>query len=329
MKAVILEIGGKPMLWHIMKLYSAHGIDEFVICLGYKGYLIKEYFANYYMHTCDVSFDLASGEMEVHRSQTEPWRVTLVDTGEGTMTGGRLKRVLPYVGGEDFCFTYGDGVADIDITALIAFHREQGPLHGQPPAVTADAVAGQDPVARHDDRDGVLSVGLPDGARPLGSPDPTRQHAVADRLAVGDARQLRPDLLLERGAVELHRDVEFGPLPGEVFLELRRRVLEHRRRIVPRGPRHARLAGQPDPDQHLPVALQDEAPDRGRQRHGEGGCGHAASRPFKGFLLGCFSVGCFFDSVFWLVAAVDGLVPSAVGAAAFCASGIPHRWTMA
>ncbi|HLL92557.1 MAG TPA: glucose-1-phosphate cytidylyltransferase [Solirubrobacteraceae bacterium] len=129
----MVEIGGKPMLWHIMKLYSAHGIDEFVICLGYKGYLIKEYFANYYLHTCDVSFDLASGEMEVHRSQSEPWRVTLVDTGEGTMTGGRLKRVLPYVGGEDFCFTYGDGLADLDITALVAFHR----AHGRHATVTA------------------------------------------------------------------------------------------------------------------------------------------------------------------------------------------------
>jgi glucose-1-phosphate cytidylyltransferase len=124
----MVEIGGKPMLWHIMKIYAAHGIEEFVICLGYKGYLIKEYFANYYLHTCDVSFDLAGGAMEVHRSETEPWRVTLVDTGEQTMTGGRLKRVLPYLSEEDFCFTYGDGVADIDLTALIAFHREQRTL---------------------------------------------------------------------------------------------------------------------------------------------------------------------------------------------------------
>jgi glucose-1-phosphate cytidylyltransferase len=124
----MVEIGGKPILWHIMKIYASHGIDEFVICLGYKGYLIKEYFANYYLHTCDVSFDLASGSMEVHRSATEPWRVTLVDTGERTMTGGRLRRVLPYVGGEDFCFTYGDGLADIDISALVSFHRAQGAL---------------------------------------------------------------------------------------------------------------------------------------------------------------------------------------------------------
>jgi glucose-1-phosphate cytidylyltransferase len=129
----MVEIGGKPMLWHIMKIYAAHGIDDFVICLGYKGYLIKEYFANYYLHTCDVSFDLAKGDMEVHRSETEPWRVTLVDTGDQTMTGGRLKRVLTYVGDEDFCFTYGDGVADVDITALIKFHRE----HGRRATVTA------------------------------------------------------------------------------------------------------------------------------------------------------------------------------------------------
>jgi glucose-1-phosphate cytidylyltransferase len=122
----MVEIGGKPMLWHIMKIYASHGIEDFVICLGYKGYLIKEYFANYYLHTCDVSFDLASGDMEVHRSETEPWHVTLVDTGQETMTGGRLKRVLPYVDGEDFCFTYGDGVSNIDITGLVAFHRDQG-----------------------------------------------------------------------------------------------------------------------------------------------------------------------------------------------------------
>jgi glucose-1-phosphate cytidylyltransferase len=122
----MVEIGGKPMLWHIMKIYAAHGIDDFVICLGYKGYMIKEFFANYYLHTADVTFDLAAGSTEIHRSTTEPWRVTLVETGEDTMTGGRLRRVLPYLGDEDFCFTYGDGVANIDIRALIAFHEQQG-----------------------------------------------------------------------------------------------------------------------------------------------------------------------------------------------------------
>jgi glucose-1-phosphate cytidylyltransferase len=124
----MVEIGGKPILWHIMKLYSSHGIDEFIVCLGYKGYLIKEYFANYYLHTCDVTFDVAQGSMEVHRSTAEPWRVTLVDTGDGTMTGGRLKRVLPYVGDETFCLTYGDGLADVDISALVDFHAAHGRL---------------------------------------------------------------------------------------------------------------------------------------------------------------------------------------------------------
>jgi glucose-1-phosphate cytidylyltransferase len=122
----MVEIGGKPILWHIMKLYSAHGIDDFVVCLGYKGYIIKEFFANYFLHTCDVTFDIARGSMEVHHSTAEPWRVTLVDTGEDTMTGGRIKRVLPYVGDEPFCMTYGDGLADVDIRRLVDFHREHG-----------------------------------------------------------------------------------------------------------------------------------------------------------------------------------------------------------
>jgi glucose-1-phosphate cytidylyltransferase len=131
----MVEIGGKPMLWHIMKIYAAHGIDEFVVCLGYRGYMIKEYFANYFLHTCDVTFDFTSGHgaMEVHRSEAEPWKVTLVDTGEDTNTGGRLKRVLPYLNGEDFCFTYGDGVSDLDIGATIEFHR----AHGRAATVTA------------------------------------------------------------------------------------------------------------------------------------------------------------------------------------------------
>src|SRR4051812_10084669 len=124
----MVEIGGKPMLWHIMKLYSAHGVNDFVVCLGYKGYVIKEYFANYYLHTSDVTFDVASGSVEVHHSTTEPWRVTLVETGEETMTGGRLKRVLPYVGDERFCFTYGDGLSDLDLGDVIRFHTEQDVL---------------------------------------------------------------------------------------------------------------------------------------------------------------------------------------------------------
>jgi glucose-1-phosphate cytidylyltransferase len=124
----MVEIGGKPILWHIMKLYSAHGVDDFVICLGYKGYLVKEYFANYALHTSDVTFDMARGSMEVLESTTEPWRVTLVDTGEHTQTGGRLRRVARYLGDEPFCFTYGDGLSDLDIGAVVDFHREQGTL---------------------------------------------------------------------------------------------------------------------------------------------------------------------------------------------------------
>jgi glucose-1-phosphate cytidylyltransferase len=123
----MVEIGGKPILWHILKIYSSHGIHDFVICCGYKGYMIKEYFANYFLHTSDVTFDMSTNEMEVHRRQAEPWRITLVDTGEDTMTGGRLGRVAEYVsGGGTFCFTYGDGVADVDVTSLLAFHRREG-----------------------------------------------------------------------------------------------------------------------------------------------------------------------------------------------------------
>jgi glucose-1-phosphate cytidylyltransferase len=121
----MIEIGGKPILWHIMKIYTAHGINEFIVCLGYKGYVIKEYFANYALHVSDVTFDLKSNKIEVHRQQAEPWRITLVDTGEKTMTGGRLKRIQEYTRDEDFCFTYGDGVGNVDITKLIEFHRNQ------------------------------------------------------------------------------------------------------------------------------------------------------------------------------------------------------------
>ncbi len=124
----MVEIGGKPILWHIMKIYSSHGIDEFVICLGYKGYVIKEYFSNYFTHTSDVTIDLASNSVDVHQKHAEPWKVTLIDTGEATATGGRLKRVRDYLGDEDFCFTYGDGLADVDIPAQLAFHRKQGTL---------------------------------------------------------------------------------------------------------------------------------------------------------------------------------------------------------
>ncbi|OIQ88017.1 glucose-1-phosphate cytidylyltransferase [mine drainage metagenome] len=124
----MIEIGGRPILWHIMKIYSSFGINDFVICCGYKGYVIKEYFANYFLHSSDVTFDIAKNVMDVHQNSGEPWRVTLVDTGDSTQTGGRLKRVAKYLGNEDFCMTYGDGVGNIDITSLIAFHRSHGAL---------------------------------------------------------------------------------------------------------------------------------------------------------------------------------------------------------
>lgn len=123
----MIEIGGKPILWHIMKMYAAHGINDFVICLGYKGYVIKEYFANYFLHMSDVTFDMSENRMDVHCRKAEPWRVTLVDTGEDAQTGGRLRRVRDYLTpGESFCFTYGDGVSSIDLSAEIAFHRNHG-----------------------------------------------------------------------------------------------------------------------------------------------------------------------------------------------------------
>lgn len=121
----MVEIGGFPILWHIMKIYSAHGIDEFIICCGYKGYVIKEYFANYFLHRSDVTFNLKYNRMDIHRDTVEPWKVTLIDTGEDTMKGGRLKRVQAYIGNETFCLTYGDGVSDVNITELIEFHRAQ------------------------------------------------------------------------------------------------------------------------------------------------------------------------------------------------------------
>ncbi len=121
----MIEIGGMPIIWHIMKIYSAQGIDEFIVCLGYKGYLLKEYFANYFLHMSDVTFDMRDNSRQVHQKSAEPWKVTLVDTGDATQTGGRLKRIAPYLDGNEFCLTYGDGVADVDLRGLIAFHRAQ------------------------------------------------------------------------------------------------------------------------------------------------------------------------------------------------------------
>lgn len=124
----MVEVGGQPILWHIMKIYSAHGINDFIVCCGYKGYVIKEYFANYFLRMSDVTFDMKTNRMDVHAGNAEPWRVTLVDTGENTLTGGRLKRVREHIGNETFCFTYGDGVSDVNITELIQFHNAQGTL---------------------------------------------------------------------------------------------------------------------------------------------------------------------------------------------------------
>lgn len=134
----MVEIGGRPILWHILKIYSAHGINDFVICAGYKGYMIKEYFANYFLHMSDVTFDMRDNTMEVHNKRSEPWRITIVDTGDDSMTGGRIKRIAPYID-DTFCLTYGDGVADIDVTALIAFHKN----HGKQATLTAVQPSGR------------------------------------------------------------------------------------------------------------------------------------------------------------------------------------------
>lgn len=136
----MIEIGGRPILWHIMKMYSHHGVNDFVICCGYKGYVIKEYFANYFLHMSDVTFDMSNNSMQVHQGKAEAWRVTLVDTGDETMTGGRLKRVAPYIQDEEaFCMTYGDGVSDVNITELLAFHMK----HGGKATVTATLPPGR------------------------------------------------------------------------------------------------------------------------------------------------------------------------------------------
>ena len=135
----MIEIGDKPVLWHIMKIYSHYGYNDFVICLGYKGYIIKEYFSNYFLHNCDVTFDVRNQGMEIHQNAAEPWRVTLIDTGVGTMTGGRVKRIQPYVAGERFMLTYGDGVADVDIPRLVEYHE----AHGKIATITAVQPSGR------------------------------------------------------------------------------------------------------------------------------------------------------------------------------------------
>ena len=173
----MVEIGGQPLLWHIMKTYSAHGLNEFIVCCGYKGYMIKEYFANYFLHASDVTFDISENRMEVHREWAEPWKVTLVDTGDGTLTGGRLKKITEYVCDDDaFCMTYGDGLADIDVTALIGFHRS----HGRLATVTAVKPPG---------RFGALEL---DGGRVTGF---TEKPPGDDGLINGGFFVLHPDCL--------------------------------------------------------------------------------------------------------------------------------------
>ena len=173
----MVEIGGQPLLWHIMKTYSAHGVNEFIVCCGYKGYMIKEYFANYFLHVSDVTFDISENRMEVHREWAEPWKVTLVDTGDGTLTGGRLKKITESVGDDDaFCMAYGDGLADVDVTALIGFHRS----HGRLATVTAVKPPG---------RFGALEL---DGGRVTGF---TEKPPGADGLINGGFFVLHPDCL--------------------------------------------------------------------------------------------------------------------------------------
>ena len=156
----MVEIGGKPILWHIMKIYSSYGINNFVICCGYRGYVIKEYFANYFLHMSDVTFDMTLNKMEVHHRNAEPWRVTLIDTGDETMTGGRLKRAEDFVKDEEaFCFTYGDGVADIDIMALIKFHKQ----HGKQATVTAVQPPGRYGALKMDGKKVVSFIEKPEG----------------------------------------------------------------------------------------------------------------------------------------------------------------------
>jgi len=147
----MIEIGGRPILWHIMKIYSHHGFNDFIICCGYKGYLIKEYFANYFLHQADMTIDLAGNKVEIHHSHAEPWKITLVDTGLNTMTGGRIKRIEPYVNHEPFMLTYGDGVGDIDLKALLAFHR----LHKQKATVTVVQPSGRFGAVQFDEQDSV------------------------------------------------------------------------------------------------------------------------------------------------------------------------------
>lgn len=198
----MVEIGGKPILWHILKIYSFYGINDFIVCLGYKGYVVKEYFANYFLHMSDVTFDMRDNAMKVHKRHAEPWSVTLVDTGDNAMTGGRLKRVKDYIGNEDFCFTYGDGVANIDISALIDVHKKEQRLSTvtavKPPGRFGSLVVKENQVMRFEEKpagDGawinggffVLSpkvLDYIDGDDSIWEQDPMRRLAEDNQMSV-------------------------------------------------------------------------------------------------------------------------------------------------
>jgi glucose-1-phosphate cytidylyltransferase len=204
----MVTIGDSPILWHIMKLYSAHGINEFVICLGYKGYAIKEYFANYFLHRADVTFDIAGNSLEVLGGKVEPWKVTLIETGPDTMTGGRLKRVRQHVGNDTFCMTYGDGLADIDIGRLLAFHK----AHGRAATVTAVRPPGRFGVLdiAGDSVQGFREKPLGDGAWINGGFFVLEPHVID--LVAGDATswELEPmDTLAHRGDLMAYRHEGF------------------------------------------------------------------------------------------------------------------------
>lgn len=191
----MIEVGEHPLLWHIMKTYSAHGFNEFVVCCGYRGYMIKEYFSNYFLHNCDVTFDMTSGDMQVHHRSAEPWKVTVVDTGLDTQTGGRVRRIRDYVGDETFMLTYGDGVADIDISALVESHRANGRIG----TVTAVQPAG---------RFGALALGSDDSTVTAFAEKPAGDGAWISggyfvfEPGIFDYIPLRDDVLLEREPLE-------------------------------------------------------------------------------------------------------------------------------
>jgi glucose-1-phosphate cytidylyltransferase len=217
----MIEIGGKPILWHIMKMYSHHGINDFIICLGYKGYVLKEYFSNYFLHMSDVTFRMQSNEIEIHQRKAEPWNVTLIDTGEKSMTGGRLKRVASYLGDETFCFTYGDGVSDIDVTSLVAYHRNAGRKATvtaiQPPGRYGSLLIENDAVQQFQEKPAGDGVWINGGFFVL---EPSVVEYIEDDLTVWEqeplqalAREYQLSALLEKAIAE--KRLSFDMSPGD------------------------------------------------------------------------------------------------------------------